>query len=68
MQKQNLIEPSSSPWSLPIVLVGKKDGSTRFYVDYLKVNDVTHKDSFPTPCIGALTGSKWFATLDLNRL
>jgi hypothetical protein len=27
MQKQNVIEPSSSPWSSPIVLVGKKDGS-----------------------------------------
>ena len=70
MQKQDVIEPSSSPWSSPIVLVGKKDGSTRFCVDYRKVNDVTHKDSYPLPriddTIAALAGSKWFSTLDLK--
>ena len=67
MQKQNVIEPSSSLWSLPIVLVGKKDWSTRFCVDYRKVN-VTHKDSYPLPhidnTIDALAGSKWFSTVD----
>ena len=70
MQKQNVIEPSSSPWSLPIVLVNKKDGSTRFCVDYRKGNEVAHKDSYPLPriddTIEALAGSKWFSTLDLK--
>ena len=70
MQKQNVIEPSSSPWSSPIVLVNKKDGSMRFCVDYRRLNEVTHKDSYPLPriddTIDALAGSKWFSMLDLK--
>ncbi|GFV09001.1 retrovirus-related Pol polyprotein from transposon 297 [Trichonephila clavipes] len=51
MQENDIIEPSSSPWASPIVLVRKKDGSTRFCVDYRKLNDVTKKESYPLPRI-----------------
>ena len=69
MLEGGVIEPSAGPWASPIVLVQKKDGSTRFCVDYRKLNDVTRKDAYPLPRIDAtldtLHGSKWFSTLDL---
>ena len=57
MREQDIIEPSATPWSSPIVLVGKKDGTTRFCVDYRKLNSVTHKfkDSYPLQCHELMT-------------
>ncbi|GFX71955.1 retrovirus-related Pol polyprotein from transposon 412 [Trichonephila clavipes] len=49
MKDNDVIEPLSSPWASPIVLVKKNDGSTRFCVDYRQLNDVTKKDSYPLP-------------------
>ena len=70
MQKPGTIEPSVSPWASPVVLVKKKDGSTRFCVDYLKLNDLLKKDSYLLPRIEStldeLAGSTWFSTLDLK--
>ncbi|GBM03366.1 Transposon Ty3-I Gag-Pol polyprotein [Araneus ventricosus] len=47
-----------------------KDGSTRFCVDYRKLNEITKKDSYPPPQIDdtldVLNGSQWFTTLDLK--
>ncbi|GBN65898.1 Retrovirus-related Pol polyprotein from transposon 297 [Araneus ventricosus] len=70
MVENGIIEESSGPWASPIVLVKKKDGSTRFCVDYRKLNEISKKDSYPLTRIDdtldALNGSQWFTTLDLK--
>ena len=70
MLEKRVISPSKSPWTSPIVLVKKKDGTTRFCVDYRKVNDVTRKDDYPNPrvddTLDMLSGSTCFTTLDLK--
>lgn len=67
--KHDLIKPSTSPWSSPVVLAQKHDGTLRFCVDYRKLNRHTVRDAQPIPRIDdtleALSGSKWFSCLDL---
>jgi len=63
--ESGLIESAHSAWSLPVILVRKKDGSWRFCVDYRKLNSVSLQDAYPLPCKNVLAGSKYFSALDL---
>ncbi|KAL5486596.1 hypothetical protein EMCRGX_G019098 [Ephydatia muelleri] len=69
MLAQGVIKSATGPWSSPVVLVQKKDGSTRFCVDFRQLNSLTKKDAHPLPrvddTLDSLSGAQWFSTIDL---
>ena len=68
MLENGVIQESDGPWASQVVLVKKKDGSTRFCIDYRHLNAVTRKDAYPLPnitdCMDTLKGASWYSTID----
>ena len=71
MQERGIIRPSRSPWSSPLVLVTKSNGTLRPCGDYRKLNQVTTSDMYPLPRIDDILykigGSSIFTKLDLEK-
>ncbi|XP_066939693.1 uncharacterized protein [Macrobrachium rosenbergii] len=71
MLKHDLIEPSQSPWSSPVVLVKKSDGDFRLCFDYRKLNELSKSDCYPLPriedCIDRMGKAKYISKFDLLK-
>ena len=70
MSDHDIIRPSVSPWSSPILLVSKKDGGTCFVIDYRRLNNLTRKHSYPLPRIDdtldCLGEAQYFSAVDFS--
>src|ERR1700719_2520726 len=65
------IQPSKSPFGVPVLFVKKKDGSMRMCVDYRDLNRITVKNRYPLPrmdeLFDRLQGAKYFSKIDLRN-
>ena len=68
--EKNVIQPSTSPWNSPLVIVPKKNGDIRLCVDFRMLNSVTEKLTYPIPdtqqLLDTLNGEKYFSSIDLS--
>ena len=71
MEALGICQKASSPWSSPLHMVTKKDGSLRPCGDYRRLNMMTEPDHYPTPNISDVTsflhGAQFFSKLDLLK-
>ena len=71
MLKDGIIEPASSAYGAPIVLVTKKDKSLQLCVDYQKLNKQSESDAYLMPRINDLIDglgcSQYVSTLDFTN-
>ena len=70
MEKMGVIRESKSPYSSLVVIVGKKDGTNRVYVDFRKLNRITEFDPTPMPTAEDLfqkmSKAKYLTKIDLS--
>ena len=66
------LKPSLSPWSSPMVPVGKPDGPVRLCIDFCRINKVTQPDPYTMPRVDEMSAqlgkARYLSTLDLNKV
>ena len=71
MLQMGIIESSDSPYSSPILVVKKKDGTNRFCIDFRAVNRITVFDAETIPnadeIFAQLAGCKYVSKFDLCK-
>lgn len=71
MLKLDVVEPSNSPYSSPVLLVKKSNGEHRFCFDGRILNGQTKFDAYPLPSIdrilNMLRDAKFISTIDLRK-
>lgn len=69
--RKGYIEPSNSPYSFPITLAKKKNGSWRLCMDFRQLNKHSVPDAYPLPRINSildrLREAKYISCLDLEN-
>ena len=63
------IRVSNLPAAAPVIFVKKPGGGLRFCVDYRRLNEISRKDSYPTPCIDetlrTIAAAKYISKVDV---
>ena len=71
----DVIEPAKRPWSSPLLIVPKKEGTDGekmwlVVINYRRLNEKIEADIFPLPniteIIDSLAGAVYFSHLDLS--
>ena len=71
MLQMDIIQPCTSSYASPVVIVKKADGSNRFCCDFRKLNQATVFDAEPVgnpdELFASMSKSKYFTKLDLSK-
>jgi hypothetical protein len=71
MLEMGVVEPSTSPWNNPVLLVPKPNGELRFCLDSRKLNGVSKSDAYPLPYISRildrLRDARYLSSIDLKN-
>lgn len=71
MLQLGVIEHSDSPYSFPLVMIRKKDGTNRCCIDFRQLNRISVFDAEPMPnaeeMFSKVAGHQYFSRLDLTK-